>query len=95
MQPGRMRVCSRKRVDTLIDGISEWRAGAATLSKQIIAKRLRVSTRMQILDGYQITAFRGGNAELGSMGFIRCLGIVFDCTLINDESEWHGFDVCR
>ena len=43
---------------------------------------------METLKDCKIKAFRGDKTDYGSMGLIRCLGIVFECTLIDDEIEW-------
>ena len=43
---------------------------------------------MQSLRACKIKAFRGGKTDYGSMGLIRCLGIVFESTMVDDEIEW-------
>ena len=85
---------SRKRVDALINAISEWRKCAVMLSKQIVAKLFRVSTCMKLLQECKIDAFRGGKTDYGSMGLIRCLGIVFESKLMDDEIEWTWLRRC-
>ena len=85
---------SRKRVDALINEISEWRECVVMLSKQIAAKLFRVSTCMKLLQECNIDACRGGANDYGSMGLIRCLGIVFESNLIDDEIEWAWLRRC-
>ena len=49
---------------------------------------------MNLLQECKIDAFRGGKTDYGSMGLIRCLGIVFERTLIDDEIEWTWLRRC-
>ena len=46
---------------------------------------------MQEIQNAQLAAFSGERNDYGSLGFIRCLGIACNGTLIEDETEWRWF----
>ena len=94
--PPGLRVCgrdkdrggSKKRIDSLLGRLPAWHRCSAQLASEMTADTFQASVCMKIMQEAKVEAFRGGASDYGSLGFIRCLGLAFESTMIDNEEEW-------
>ena len=94
--PPGLRVCgrdkdrggSKKRIKSLLRRLPAWHRCSAQLATEMTADTFQTSVCMKIMQEAKVEAFKGGVSDYGSLGFIRCLGLAFESTMIDNEEEW-------